>query len=62
MTDIPTNFPKPETEYMCQCGKKEDMEHIFYCKILNNVTENKLKYEQIEIFRIFEKHGKQRKT
>ena len=45
MTDIPANFPKPETEYKCQCGKNENMEHIFNCEILNNGAENKLKYE-----------------
>ena len=69
MTDIPANFPKPKTEYKCQCGEKEDMEHIFNCEILNNGTKNKLKYEklccgtlseQIEIFRIFENNMERR--
>ena len=69
MTNIPANFPKPETEYNCQCGEKEDMEHIFDCEKLNNGTENNLTYgrlfggtlsEQIEIFRKFEKNLKRR--
>ena len=69
MTDIPENFPKPETEYKCQCGKNENMEHIFDCEILNNEEENNLKYdqifsgtlsEQVEIFRIFENNMKRR--
>ena len=69
MTVIPANYPKPDTEYNCQCGEKEDMEHIYNCGKLNNGTKNKLKYEklfcgtlseQIEIFRIFENNLKRR--
>jgi hypothetical protein len=63
MVWIPANFPKPNTEYKCICGRKEDMIHIYNCKILNNGSETKLEYqkiytgtisEQIEIFRKFE--------
>ena len=69
MTDIPANFPKTETEYKRQCGKNENMEHIFDCEILNNGAENNLKYdqifsgtlsEQVENFRIFENNMKRR--
>ena len=47
MVTIPANFPKPKTEYICQCGSKEDMEHIFYCSILNEGRKNDLKYEKL---------------
>jgi hypothetical protein len=62
MVWIPANFPKPNTEYKCICGRKEDMIHIYNCKILNNESETKLEYqkiytgtisEQIEMFRKF---------
>jgi hypothetical protein len=43
MVNISANFPKPNTEYKCQCDEKEDMEHIFDCEILNNGTKNKTK-------------------
>ena len=29
------NFPKPNKEYKCQCGYKEDMAHIYYCDLLS---------------------------
>ena len=69
MVNIPANFPKPNTEYKCQCDKKEDMEHIFDCEIFSNGTKNILKYEQIykgtlneqiEVFRIFENNMERR--
>ena len=71
MVWIPANFPKPKTEYKCICGQKEDMTHIYNCKILNNGLETKLDYqkiytgtitEQIEIFRQFEKNMDIRET
>ena len=63
MTNIPANYPKPNQEYTCYCGKKEDMIHVYNCEILNNGRKPKLEYEklykgtiiqQIEVFRKFE--------
>ena len=56
MTNIPANFPKPETEYKCQCRKKEKMEHVFDCEILkaqinveqNNASKATNKLEHVE--------------
>ena len=45
LVNIPANDPKPNTEYKCECYKKEDLEHIFDCEILNNGTKTFLKYE-----------------
>ena len=69
MVWIPANFPKPNTEYKCICGQKEDMTHVYNCKILNNGLEPKLEYqkiyrgtisEQIEVFRKFESNMEKR--
>jgi hypothetical protein len=69
MQNIPANYPKPNEEYKCKCGKKEDMSHIYNCELLNNGNCLDLKYEklyigtiseQIQIFRHFEKNFKRR--
>ena len=47
MTNIPINFSKQNHNQMkCICGEYETMEHIYYCKQLNNV-EPKEKYENL---------------
>ena len=33
MISIPGNFQKPGIENKCQCGMKEDMQHINMCAI-----------------------------
>ena len=69
MIRIPANFPKPKTEYNCVCNEKEDMQHIYYCEILNKGRSTKIEYEklyngtiseQIEIFRQFERNMEER--
>ena len=46
MIEISANFPKGNLETKCQCGKIEDMAHIYICELFN--SENpKLNYENI---------------
>ena len=48
VAEIPANFCSNENnKYTCICKKKEDMQHIYYCTILN---ENEPKIEFKEIF------------
>ena len=56
-------------KYTCVCGNEENMEHIYYCKILSEEKEKTLKFgkiyngnltEQIEVFRLFENNMKMR--
>ena len=63
MIKIPSNFPKSKTEYTCQCGMKEDQEHIYNCETYINEKKNRIEYEklytgtiseQVEVFRILE--------
>ena len=63
MTKIPANFPKENQEYNCNCGSKEDMNHIYVCEILNCGNQPSIEYkklytgtisEQIKVFRKFE--------
>ena len=70
MTNIPSNFPKPNIKYFCPCGEKEEMKHVYMCEKLNNGEKPKLEYmklysgrisEQIEVFRKFEKNLEKRK-
>ena len=46
MVQIENNFPEKKIEKLCRCGLKEDMKHIYYCKILNS-EEPKTEYEEI---------------
>ena len=47
VADIPANFCSIENNaYKCICNKKEDIEHIYNCTILNKF-ESKLEYEKI---------------
>ena len=47
MVDIPSNFVSKENNTSkCYCGQLEDMEHLYYCKYLNN-EEPEVKYEQL---------------
>ena len=44
---IPANFcSKENNRYKCICNKKEDIEHVYNCTILNK-CEPKLEYEKI---------------
>ena len=46
VAEIPANFcSKEKNEYECICNKKEDIEHIYNCTILN--FEPKLEYGKI---------------
>ena len=69
MKNISANYPKPNEEYFCECGMKEDMSHIYHCEILNKGYCPGLEYdrlyigtlsEQIQIFRHFEINYKRR--
>ena len=69
MKYIPANFPKPNEEYKCQCGDKEDMAHIYYCDLLSNGNYSKLEFEklyigtlseQVKIYKDFEKNYERR--
>ena len=71
MVNLPSNFPKPNIEYICPCGEKEVMEHVYNCEILNDGVQPNLRYEklyngnlfeQCEVFRTFEKNFEKRKT
>ena len=47
MIDISENFStKSKIEKKCVCGNLENMEHIYYCKYLNN-SEIEIEYENI---------------
>ena len=36
VAEIPANFCSSENnKYKCICNKKEDIKHIYFCKILN---------------------------
>ena len=70
MVWIPSNFPKPEVEYKCECGLREDMRHIYNCELINNKQKPRHDYdklytgniaEQIEVFRKFEINLERRK-
>ena len=63
MITIPGNFPKSGIENKCQCGMKEDMQHIYMCEIYNKQSQPRFEYmriysgsisEQIKVFRQFE--------
>ena len=44
--ELSTNFPLKYKEHLCVCGAREEMKHIYTCKILNSEKE-KIQYEQI---------------
>ena len=65
MVRILANFSKPKTEYKCVCNEKEDVQHIYFCEILNNGIRTKIEYdifyngtisEQIDILRQFKRN------
>ena len=69
MVQITYNFPNNKNIETCPCGQKENMEHIYLCKILNKGKEQLIPYkqifngnirEQITIFKIFQKNMKER--
>ena len=71
MVNISANFPKPNIEYKCFCGQKEDMKHVYNCELLNEGRQPNIEYEriftgniseQIEVFRIFEQNMERRET
>ena len=47
MTDIPSNYPKPEVKYFCHCGLTEDMRHIYFCELINEGKQPNMEYEKI---------------
>lgn len=66
MLDIPANLSSKEGNQMClaKCGKYENMEHIYYCEILNENSIRKHPYtdifngnifNQIEVFQNMKK-------
>ena len=54
MVNIPTNFPKLNMDYICPCGEKEIMEHVYNCEMLNDGVKPKLKYEKLYNGNLFE--------
>ena len=46
MTKIPSNFSN-NIKFTCVCGNEENMEHIYYCKILSEEKEKTLKFDKI---------------
>ena len=46
MINIPFNF-STKCEYKCECGKLEDMQHIYMCELWNKVEQPLLSYEKI---------------
>ena len=44
--ELSTNYPLKYRDELCICGEKEQMEHIYKCKLLNSETEN-IPYEKI---------------
>ena len=71
MIDIPSNFPKgrSESETICFCGQREDMNHIYECDIYNEEVFSNYEEiyngeinEQITIFKRFEENFEKRKN
>jgi hypothetical protein len=63
--NIEYNFPKKETLTNCECGTKEDMQHIYNCELMsehkkneslpyNNIFNGNVK-QQIMVYKIFDK-------
>ena len=46
MINIPYNF-STKCEYKCECGKLEDMQHIYMCELWNKEEQPLLSYEKI---------------
>ena len=46
MIDIPANFSS-KIESKCECGKKEDMQHIYECQKYNEKKQPSIQYEKI---------------
>ena len=70
MKNIPSNYPKPNESYVCHCGQREDMEHIYICEMYNEGKKTELEYEkihtgniseQIKVFRTFETNFEKRR-
>jgi hypothetical protein len=48
MINIENNFPKKDTLAICECGNKEDMQHIYNCELLSdNKQKQSLAYNDI---------------
>ena len=71
MINIPSNYPKPDMIYLCHCGLREDMKHIYICKVNNEGKQPETEYEkiytgniseQINVFRKFETNLERRRT
>ena len=68
MVNIPGNFG---TKTKCECGKNEDMSHIYECELLCDNKEHRLKFskifngslqEQVEVFNKFSENMKTREN
>ena len=68
MVNIPCNFG---SKTKCECGKNEDMSHIYECKILCGNKEQRVKFskifngslqEQVEVFKKFSENMKTREN
>lgn len=46
MVEIEDNFRKRQSENICKCGKRENMQHIYDCKYLNS-EDSIIRYEEI---------------
>ena len=46
MIDIPANFSS-KSEFKCQCGKREDMVHIYKCELYNCEKQPRIQFEKI---------------
>ena len=58
MINIEHNFPKKDTLAICECGTKEDMHHIYNCRLL---SDNKQK-QSVDYNAIFNGNVKQQTT
>ena len=48
MINIENNFPKKDTLAICECGNKENMQHIYNCELLSdNRQKQSLAYNDI---------------
>jgi hypothetical protein len=69
MVDIPSNFSSAEeNEQKCECQKSENMDHIYYCEMLNQNKPEEIHEkifhgrldQQISVLQRFEENFKKR--
>jgi hypothetical protein len=63
MTNIPANFSSSKIHFKCVCGEKEDMNHIYECKMLNGdepeVEYNSIYKSKIDVIKVVHKRFEQ---